>query len=164
MLGFGTTADGSDAFLVHRIVFSAEPTPQSISAAPPNPVLATPWTLRFEAISRSDGSVELDLEVPGGGKLGASAISALKVRAGRHERVVHRDVAATARTIDLSAANPVHFRLSLRPAYRRLAGRPGGLIGTLTVTFSAPGHPVLHGTIRVRFAARSHAGARRRGG
>ncbi len=154
---FGTRNDGSDAFLVDREIFPPEPTPQVISAAPANPVPSVPWTWNFSAVSLSNGSVELALELPGSGRLGARTSSALKIRIGRRERVVQRTVADAARTVAQGAANPVRFRLSLLPDYRRLAARSAGLTGTLTVSFTAPGHPTLHGKIRVRFKLRRHA-------
>jgi len=158
--GFGGLSDGADAFLIPRITFKSEPTPQLISAPPGNPVPVVPWRLSFGAVSLANGAVELTLEVPGAGRLGANASSSLRSGVGRHVRLLQRNVAAAARTVETAAPNPVRFRLMLRPAFRRLASRSGGLTGTVTVTFSAPGHETLRGKVRVRFAVRSH-GARR---
>jgi len=159
-LGFGSVSDGSDAFLIPRITFNSEPTPQAISAPPGNPLPAEPWRLSFAAASLADGAVELTLEVPGAGKLGASVSSSLRSRVGGRVRAVRRDVAAAARTVDLAEPDPVRLRLTLRPAYRSLAAHAGGLTGTVTVTFASPGHGTLRGRIAVRFVARARGAAR----
>ena len=45
----------------------------------------------------------------------------------------------------------VGLTLTLDPAYRRLAGKGGGLAAKVTVTFTAPGHPSLRASLRVTF-------------
>jgi hypothetical protein len=158
--GFGGVSDGSDAFLIPRITFKPEPTPQVISVAPSNPAPVVPWRMSFAEASLPNGTVEMTVEVPGAGELGASVSSSLRSRVGGHVRSVRRNVAAAARRIDPAQPNPVRFRLTLRPAFRALASHAGGLTGTVTLTFRSPGHVALSGRIRVRFAMRAH-GVRR---
>ena len=56
--------DGSDAFVVSRILFPATPTPQYVSGAPG--LSFTPvWNLGVTALSRANGSVLLYVQAPG---------------------------------------------------------------------------------------------------
>ncbi len=65
-----------------------------------------------------------------------------------HARVASRTVATA--TAAATAGGPVQLTLTLPPRYRALASR-GGLSGTVTVTFTAPGQPVLRQSIPVTF-------------
>ncbi len=62
--------DGADVFLVPRIVFDDEPTPQQISPAPANPRPEAPWRLEVSAASLASGAVQLKARVPAAGVLG----------------------------------------------------------------------------------------------
>ncbi len=155
--------DGSDAFVVSRILFPATPTPQYVSSAP-GPALTPVWSLGVSALSRANGSVLLYVQAPGAGTLHAAAQSAVVIqspRAGRNARhasaaralerghVATRTVAT--RATDTKAAGLETLTLALSPVYRVLAGERGGLSATVTVTFAAPGHATLRERIPVTF-------------
>jgi hypothetical protein len=155
--------DGADAFSIARVIFSAEPTPQSISPPPPNPAPQPPWALAVSAKSLPDGAVRLDVRPPGPGRLSVRAGVSLRVRhggAGHGTRLLSRTVASAARTV---GAGQGHLELILRLSarYGPLAARAGGQSAKVTVSFSAPGHPLLRRTITVRFKRSRHA---KRGG
>jgi hypothetical protein len=154
-------ADGADTFLVPRIVFGSEPTPQTISPAPANPSPQPPWKLVVSASSLASGAVRVRAIVPAGGRLTASATSAVPAAAARRGSAkTRRRTVAHATTTVAAAPGPVKLQLGLSGPYRGLASRAGGLRGSLTVTFAAKGHPTLRRTISVRFARRH---ARRNG-
>jgi hypothetical protein len=157
--------DGSDAFIVSRVLFGSTPTPQEVSSAP-EPALTPAWDLGVTALSRANGSVLLYVQAPGAGTLHAGAQSAVVLqsagaRAGRNARrastararerghVAKRTVAT--RATDSSGAGLETLTLSLAPIYRSLARSRGGLSATVTVTFTAPGHSTLRDTIPVTF-------------
>jgi hypothetical protein len=150
-------SDGSDAFVVGRIVFGSTPTPQIISSPPPGPSLTPLWSLGVTAVSLRDGSVQLYVEVPGAGTLRAQASGAVAVRAvrasrgHRRTRVLTRDLAAATHVDDASAGGLTMLTLTLSPSYRSLATRSGGLSATASLTFTAAGHPALHDSIAVSF-------------
>ena len=174
--------DGSDAFVVSRILFPATPTPQYVSSAP-GPSLTPVWNLGVSALSRANGSVLLYVQAPAAGTLRADAQSAVVIqspRAGRKARhasaarALQRGHVAT-RTVATRATDPKGagletLTLALAPRYRSLAGERGGLSATVTVTFAAPGHATLRERIPVTFLrksrpsrskARSHEAGRR---
>jgi hypothetical protein len=178
--------DGSDAFLVSRVRFGSSAPENYISSPPPNPSIEPAWRLAVAARSRRDGSVVLEVVVPGGGSLRAGARSALLVRAvsssRRTGRSHHRPPAAkvATRTVATRAARPsgaglVALTLKLARHYGGLASRRGGLSATVSVVFTSPGHPALKDRLGVTFrrvvrsrsrAKRAHARrhAARRGG
>jgi Tol biopolymer transport system component len=153
--------DGSDAFVVPRIVFSSQPPEQEISASPPPPQLTPPWRLSATALSRRDGSVLLEIAVPAAGVLRAAARGAVAVRVAvssrnRHSGHGRSRLVALTRTLATRAASVkgvgvVALALKLAARYAKLAASGAGLTATVAVVFSAPGHPVLHETIEVRF-------------
>jgi hypothetical protein len=152
--------DGADAFVVPRVTFSPDPTPQTISPPPANPALEAPWKLIVKATSLADGEVQIRVTVPASGTLAASASSALPAAAaGRRHRKVKRTVAHAATIARGSSPTVVRLELKLSSRYRRLANRGRGLPGTVTVTFLANGHPTLRQTVAVRFV---HRRSRRR--
>ncbi len=166
-----TVFDGSDAFVVSRVIFGSTPTPQEISSAPAGPSLASPWLLGATVFSRPDGSVVLDVELPGAGALHAVAEATVVVkiagsaRSGRRARrgsahaaharatVVTRVVATYTRNIGTSGL--ISFTLKLAPRYAKLATQAGGLSAILHLSFSAPAHPVLRESIDVTFLGRA---------
>ncbi len=152
--------DGSDAFVVHRKQFSPTPAESFISTPPGGPQLVQAWRLGVTARSRRDGSVLLDVLVPGAGALSAQARGAIRApvparTAARAHR--HRPTAIVAvRTVASSSviareSGVVELVLKLAPAYRTLAAQRGGLSGSVLVSFVAPGHPVVHATITTSF-------------
>jgi hypothetical protein len=176
--------DGSDAFGVSRVLFGSEPAESYVSSAPPAPAIVPNWRLDATAFSHKDGSVVLDVEVPGAGLLRTTARGAVPVRAPVSLRARRRSrggrLAATVatRAVATRVAHPGGdgmVTLTLKPVgrYAALAGAPGGLSATVSLLFTAPGRPALRESLAVRFlraphsrARRSHrglAGARRRG-
>lgn len=173
----GTFFDGSDAFVVSRVVLGAIPTPQTISSAPANPSLTPGWRLGVNAVSRRDGSVLIEVETPGAGTLRAGALGAVLVRAARSSRPGHAGrrsarggrtgLTVANRTVASREAHPrgagsVALILKLAKRYSPLAGKPGGLSATVTLTFAAAQHPTLHQSIAVTFR-RTATASRRHG-
>ena len=172
--------DGSDSFVVARETPSPLPTPQYISPAPTGVDAGPAWTLGATALSRRDGSVALYVRVPGQGTLGASARSAILIRPSakqsRHARRRKAHKVSAAATVAMRTVASAHssvaagtelLALVLRPhkAYAGLAARAGGLSATLTLSFSAAGHPALRQLLQITFlnkaAPRHPAHARR---
>jgi hypothetical protein len=158
-LVYGDGNGASDAFTVARKRFTAEPVQQQISAPPANPALTPDWVLGVLARSRPDGTVALQVLLPGAGSLQASArgtVRAARCRArargcGRlvAQAVVTRTVAA--RSARASVAGLVVMTLKLSPAYASLARRRGGLFARVNLRFIAAGHPPLRRHVAVTF-------------
>jgi hypothetical protein len=156
--GTPPTSDGSDVFLVRREVFPSDPAPQVISSAPPAPSLVVPWSLGVTKMSLADGRVRLYIEVPGAGRLHAVASSPVAThvhRKGKGGRttLLTRDVATTTQTNAATGGGLTMLTLTLVAPYRSLAARAGGLSATVSITFTAPGHPTLRKSISVSFVA-----------
>jgi hypothetical protein len=171
-------SDGSDVFFIKRETFTNEAAPQSISPAPAQPSLTSPWGLAVTARSLPDGDVRLEVETPGAGTLNAAASGAVRVRAAvsshsasnahgkakdahgkaksTHTRttVLTRNVAETPAR-EVSVEGFTTLTLSLSAAYRSLAERANGLSATAIVTFTAPGRPSLHERITVSFVRKA---------
>jgi hypothetical protein len=166
--------DGSDAFVVSRIVFGATPTPQLISSAPASQPPTPAWSLGVSAFSRANGTVVLEIQTPGAGTLLAGARAAVRVqmkgrsrakRSSAHGRIASVTVAnRTVATADTHthASGLVVMTLTLTKPYRALAGAHGGLSAVADLVFSAPGHPTLHQGMAVTFL-RSERPSRRAG-
>jgi len=166
-----------NAFAVGRLQFAAVPTPEYFSPAPANPPLAPAWALGATALSRRDGSVLLDVEVPGAGALRASAQSSVLVRsavrvgrAKRRTRVTVQTRTVADKAADALAQELIPVDLRLAKSYSPLADTRRGLSATIDLTFSAPGRPALHESVPViflraqrpyRFKGRTRAAARR---
>ncbi len=146
--------DGSDAFIVPRVIFNPTPTQQSISAPPAGPSIAPAWRLGVTARSRADGSVLLYVSVPGAGALHAGAKSAVRVRARRRGRM-HTSVAtrsvATAKKAVRAGGGVVTLALTLAPRYKAFAAKRPGLSGAASITFTASGHPAVRQIVSVSF-------------
>jgi hypothetical protein len=147
--------DGSDAFVVTRVLFNPLPTPQSISVAPAGPALTGVWRLGVTARSRADGTVLLYASLPGAGTVTASARSEVRVRVKRHghmsTNVATRSVATTKKVSRIGAGALVTLTLKLGPKYRSLANKRPGLASTVSVTFVAAHHPTLRASVRASF-------------
>jgi hypothetical protein len=157
-----TTFDGSDAFVVSRQLFHPTPTPQLISPPPPPPPVIEPaWMLSAIAIPRANGTVLLEVEVPGAGTVSARASSTVRIRSAGSSRTARRSTrrvhtsSVAARTVAKatgpSAGGLVSLGLTLSPAYKSLAEQRGGLSSTVSVTFTAAGHPALRESVVVSF-------------
>jgi hypothetical protein len=155
--------DGSDAFVVSRVVFGATPAPQYVSSAPPGPSLTPAWRLGVSAFSRPNGTVLLEIQAPGAGTLRARARGVVRVklkarsRASRSSaRIRGASVTVAERTI---ATRNTHVRgsglmvmtLKLTKPYDALAAARGGLSSTVGLTFSAQGHPTLRQSVTATF-------------
>ncbi|HTZ86726.1 MAG TPA: hypothetical protein VMB05_08670 [Solirubrobacteraceae bacterium] len=147
--------DGSDAFVVSRVIFDSQATPQSISPVPPPPPLSSPWRIGVTARSRSDGKVLLYVTVPGAGTISAGAQSQVRVQVRRHGRrhqsVVSRGVASAKTAARDAGGGLTTLTLTLASHYRALAGKRLGLAGTVNVTFAAPHHATLRQSVNVTF-------------
>jgi Tol biopolymer transport system component len=171
-LVYGDGNGASDAFVVKRVRFPATIVQQLISAAPANPGTRADWRLSASARSRRDGSVLLEVAVPGAGSLRAGAESAVRLTSSRGRRpaahhagasrrssttVATRRVAAAGKVIRASAG--VLTSLALTPArrYRALPSRRGGLSATVSLVFLAPGHKPLRARLFVTFVRKAHA-------
>jgi hypothetical protein len=147
--------DGSDAFVVSRVVFDSLATPQSISAIPAGPNVTPLWRLGVTARSRADGGVVLYVSVPGAGTLKAAAQSAVRVRRKRRGRVstsvATRSVATSKKATHGSGGSLATLTLTLAKPYRSLANRRPGLAGTVNLSFASAGHAALRASVRVSF-------------
>ncbi len=164
-LVYGDGNQNSDAFVVSRVQFASSPAVSEITAPPANPSLVPPWKLGATASSRRNGTVVVDVLVPGAGSLRAGAQSAVrvKVRARSAARRAHRArrggparTTVATRTVASAAARPggivvVPVTLRLARAYSSLASSRGGLSATVTLSFSATGRPTLRERIAVTF-------------
>jgi hypothetical protein len=163
--------DGSDVFAVSRVLFGTASAPQDVGPPPAEPAPVPSWLLGVTAVSRRDGSVLLEADVPGPGRLGASArgsvivrgvVSARRARRSRARRATY--VASTALASaagQASGAGLVGMQLKLAKRFASLAAQPGGLSATVNVTFSSPKHATLRQQLQVTFVRRP---VRRSGG
>ncbi|HTB71306.1 MAG TPA: hypothetical protein VK707_10020 [Solirubrobacteraceae bacterium] len=166
-LVYGDGNRNSDAFVVSRVQFASHPTPSEISSAPANPGFAPAWKLGATALTRRDGTVLLEVLVPGAGTVHAGAQSAVRVRFGasgaarpvrRGKRAARRVRTTVAtRTVASARARPsaatlVPVTLRLARSYSSLASARGGLSATVSISFAAAGHVTLHETLDVTFA------------
>jgi hypothetical protein len=168
-LVYGDGNKAGDAFVVSRLQFPSNPLAQEISPTPANPSTSPWWQLGATALSRRDGSVLLEVTVPGAGTLRVGAQSAVRVRTvvrarravGRRNRPTgrhgHPRTTVAISTVASMLAHPgttglLALALELGHRYRSLASARGGLSATVSLAFSAPGHPLLRQSIAVTFA------------
>jgi Tol biopolymer transport system component len=164
-LVYGDGNRASDVFVVDRETFASNAVLQYISAAPSGPATEPGWMLGARAHSRRDGSVVLEVLVPGAGQLRFAAQSAVLVaiarsahgsRQRRRSRRSHSQSVVQMRTVAAAARASageelLSLRLVLTPHYRTLAQRRGGQSATVTLQFSSPGHRLVRGSISVTF-------------
>lgn len=165
--------DGSDAFAVARRQFGVITTESYVSSAPATPSLAPAWMLGITAYPRGDGSVVLDVQVPGGGTLSASAAATVRISAGsssrrRRARRGRASRTLATRVIATRAAHPLAaglttLTLTLAPRYRALADQRHGSSANASVLFTATGHPALRQSLAVLFRRTVHSARRSRG-
>jgi hypothetical protein len=172
-LAYGDGNAASDAFVVPRVRFQASPTPQLISPAPAAPALDPLWSFGVTALSRRDGTVLLEVRIPGTGTLRAAAQAAVRVRvkvkAARHRktrgalgRTIVRTRTVATRSAPATAAGLVTIVLKLSHAYSALAEARGGLSSSVSVSFAAPGHATLRQSVPVTFVRPARARAHKR--
>jgi Tol biopolymer transport system component len=76
-LAYGVVNQGSDVFATEEIHSPAVPGQQSVGPTPPWPAAEVPWSLSATVTPSPDGTLDLYVSVPGAGRLGASAVSAM---------------------------------------------------------------------------------------
>ena len=173
-LAFGDGNKANSVFVVSRKRFTQEAVQQFVSPPPPSPSTSPAWLLGVTAHSRRDGSVVVETQTPGAGRVGASAEAPVRVRVrsrsaerGAHRSrraqhsalsIVNRRVASTAK--GAGAEQLLSLRLVLTSRYRALASARGGLSATVVVSFAAPGHATLHVKVPVTFARPPHGAHR----
>lgn len=170
-LTFGEGNKANSVFVVSRKRFGQEAVQQFLSPAPANPGTDPAWLLSVHAHSRRDGSVVLEVQTPGAGRLSASAESSVRVcvrshsakRRRRRSHGARRSAVSVAKRRVASGAKSatgeqlMTLKLILAPRYRALAGARGGLSSTVNLSFAAAGHAPLHAKVLVTFARPSHA-------
>lgn len=167
-LVYGDGNRNSDAFVVDRRLFTSSSPISEISAAPASPALAPAWNLQATALSRRDGTVLLEVLVPGAGTLRAGARGAVRVRTkvrsasvrtrGKR-RASHRGrarITVQTRTVASALKRPgeaslVAVTLKLARPYSALASERAGFSANVVLSFSATGHPALHDALAVSF-------------
>jgi Tol biopolymer transport system component len=182
-LVYGDGNQASDVFVVDRRTFASSEVQQYITSPPATPTSEPDWLIGVSARSRRDGSVVLQVFVPGAGQLRAAAQSAVVVaniqgarrssRGGHRSRKRARRVVAM-RTVAAAAhastgEELLQMPLILAPRYRALALRHGGQSATVSLLFSSPGHQLVRDSIQVTFVdpplpQRRHKGKRTRSG
>ena len=170
-LTFGEGNKANSVFVVSRKRFGQEAIQQFLSPPPANPSTSPAWLLGVREHSRRDGSVVLEIQTPGAGRLSASAESSVRVRVRSHsaERRRHRSRGASRGAVSVakrrvaggaksaSGEQLMTLKLVLAPRYRALASARGGLSSTVNLIFAAAGHASLHAKVLVTFAQPSHA-------
>jgi hypothetical protein len=151
--------DGSDAFVVSRVLFGSS-APQGYITSPPAPPPLTPtWRLGTSARSLRDGSVLLNVQVPGPGSLRASARGTTIVRAktSSSRRRGKARVSVVTHTVATGSVAPsglglVSVALKLAPRYAALAGRRGGFSAIVSLAFTSGARPALRESLEVTFS------------
>jgi hypothetical protein len=161
--------DGSDAFVVRRKALAATTPETFISAPPEGPPLVPVWRLGVTAHSRRDGSVLLEVVLPGAGVLNIRARGAVpqmvparsagRKRGHRSSVIVAMRTLASTRSV-AHEAGVMRVVLTLSPAYRSLAARRGGLSGELGLSFLAPGHAAASASTTAAFVRRALSSSR----
>jgi WD40-like Beta Propeller Repeat len=151
----GDANEAGDVFLVE----SPPPAPVGSSALSSRPAaLSTQpsWRLSASAFSLPDGRVRVVAVVPGGGTLRARA----KAQSG--SRLKSRRVASGQRRAQSSTVVTIELKLPRR--LRSLARQRGGLVTSISVTFTGQGGQPLHALLGSRFHVhRKQGGADRKG-
>jgi hypothetical protein len=176
-------ADGGDVFVIQPVTFPPEPVETNISGTSANPLPTPRRSLDATALSLKNGSVQLYVEVPGAGELSAGADGAVPVTTAAHAvraaakkghasskrgrgaakvtTVAVRGVASARQTIGAGTDGFVELTLTLSSRYRPLAARSGGLSGTVSLIFTAPGQKALTDSIAVEFVGKVKAPAKK---
>ncbi len=167
----GTVNEGSAVFVTREQDSPEAIGEQSIAPLPPGPSGELVWGISATTKRSRDGTLLIDVSVPGAGRLAASASAPVPIKVvvkrskGRSTRAHRgRAAAAKARTITVIASRQVAsaaaaakgeglLELRLLPAkrYRSLVSTKSGLYATISVTFTAPGHHKLTETLQASF-------------
>jgi hypothetical protein len=171
-LVYGVVNQGSDVYTTEEIDSPTVLGSQSVTPLPPGPSAPIPWSISASTAPSPDGTLLLYVSVPGTGALsaGAVAVTAKRKAASRHARKTSKRARKTSKRprkvrkpamaqiarAGMRTTSPGLVELHLIPAarYRSLLRGKHGLYATITVTFTAPGHPRLRLTLRARFPHR----------
>jgi WD40-like Beta Propeller Repeat len=162
--------DGSDAFVVSREVFASAATEGYVSSPPANPALVPAWRLDGTAFSRPDGTVLVEVEVPGAGTLHTGADAVVQVQPARPARTSRRSKSrrkhtratiairtVASRGVEAPGGGLVVLTLKLSSRYAVLASKRGGLSATVKLIFTASGQPTLHESLTATFLRTARA-------
>ncbi len=170
-LVYGVVNQGSDVFTTEEVDSPTVLGTQSVTPLPPGPAVSTPWSISASTAPSPDGTLLLYVSTPGAGALSASAV-AVKVqrkaskrgrktpkrarKASKRSRKGHKPASQQIARASARTTGPGLVELHLIPAarYRSLLAGKRGLYVTITVTFTAPGHPRLRLTLRATFPHR----------
>jgi hypothetical protein len=165
-LFYGDATPGApQVYLVEETQSNEQPTAEIIGS---EPVVALPvpdWILSATAVAQRDGSVLVDAQTPGPGRLEVKATAQLPTHVKHGEKSSRRaarssvgssDVRILTRTIakaTLNALTPGELRIPLRvgSAYRGLVDGKSGIYALLHVSFTARGHATLVREIPITF-------------
>jgi hypothetical protein len=174
-LFFGDGVPSSQVYLTQEIPLGPSAAPQELGATPGGPMPVAEWTLSATAVGQADGSVLVQAQVPGAGRLSATARAQLpknsRTKAAKRSRKVAGRKASASRTprkrsgttaVPLSTVTPgaatsvavssfVQLHLRVLTRYRSLIAKGLGLYALVRVTFTAPGHAPLVKEIPVTF-------------
>jgi len=165
-LSFGAVNEGSDVFLTHEEESPDVGGVQELTDPPPGPEAPVKWGLSATETQSADGALLIDVGVPGAGSLTASAsasvpttetvvIHAKRATRARKAQVRRISVIATRQVAHASAKTEgvelVRLRLDPAASYRSLTYADPGLFATITLTFTAHGHPRVSETVQASF-------------
>jgi dipeptidyl aminopeptidase/acylaminoacyl peptidase len=146
-LTYGTVGEhDTDVYAISAETAPAVPGQQLISPLPAAPLPVPEWRIGATAQRGPDGSLLVDVLVPGSGTLSASAGA----------RVPRERTLASAHT---ATSKPGLVQLRLLPAgrYRSLERSRAGLWAQIAIDFAAPGHRQLKTTLQAAFHLASPA-------
>jgi Tol biopolymer transport system component len=92
-LFYGDGVGAWEVYATHELPSSTQVTPQQIGAPPPAEAPVSEWLLSATASAAPDGSVLVEAQVPGAGKLGVRATAQLPASSGRPARSSRRHLA-----------------------------------------------------------------------
>jgi hypothetical protein len=172
-LFYGDAMNTSEVYLSQEVPNQAQTAVEHLSGMPNEAPPQLAWKLNATAIEQRDGSVMVDAQVPGGGRLAVQAGAQLPATAtkrshsasarGRRSSNSSKSASATStgvrlitRTIahaSMSAATASRLQLHLRAglAYRARIASKHGLYAVLHISFIADGHRTLTAQIPVIF-------------
>jgi hypothetical protein len=177
-LFYGDAVNASEVYLSEEVSSSAQPAPEHLSAVPNEAPPQQEWKLNATATAARDGSVLVDVQVPGAGRLAVQAgaqlpatadaavtkrfrttgakptrrSSAGKERArsaSKSVRLITRIIAKAA--MNTATATRLQLRLRAASAYRATIAGRHGLYATLELSFASNGKPTLTEQIPVTF-------------
>ena len=170
-LAFGAYNGASSVFTIHDAPAPGAPGQTALGQAPAAAPVVPSYQLSATVHPSRDGSLLLDVSVPGAGSLVASASAAVPVvppatqrsrraAARRRQARAHKSAKARTRIVtrvvartrgEAHGAGVIELRLRPLAAYRALADTSAGLYANLQLTFTAAGQPKLSDTLQASF-------------